>query len=131
MLTSRNNLHTTEFVKKKELTHHSFFEYLPKYYSGTEDGLIRCSAPMRKSNDTLHFVSVDFMNEYLTTLFGSGSSGKSLKSFVAAKNSLNCEQRGSTRLIDINQTFIAFHVYLNAIRYDPEIGYGCPQERHQ
>ena len=67
------------------------------------------------------------MNEYLATLFGSGSSGKSLRSFVDAKNSLNCDQRGSTRHIDFYQTRIAFHIYLNAIKYDPKIGYGCPK----
>ena len=98
-----------------------------KHYSGTEDGLIRCSAPMRHQHRQQNFVSVDIMNEYLATLFGTGSSGKSLKSFVAAKNSLNCDQRGDKRKIDYYHIRNAFHVYLTAIIYDPEVGFGCPK----
>ena len=97
-----------------------------KYFSGTEFGLIRCTvAPMRKSTEKVHFVSVDLVNEYLATLFGTGSCGKSLDSFVSSKNSLNCDQRGSMRHIEIQPFRIAFHIYLNALKYDPEIGFGC------
>ena len=41
---------------------------------------------------------------------------------VASKNSLNMSDRGSAQ-----KAYAAFHVYLNGLKYDPEVGFGCPK----
>ena len=117
---SRDHPLTIYFLKTEGCDH-------VKYYSGTEDGLIRTSLKVRKCDISVHFVSADLINEYCRILFGSSSSGKSLDSFVASKNSLNRSDRGSARPIPRHKAYDAFHVYLNGLKYDPEVGFGCPK----
>ena len=57
----------------------------------------------------------------------SSASAKSINAFVASKNSLNRSHRGSWREINEDVFYTAFHIYLDAIKYDPQEGFGCPK----
>ena len=46
---------------------------------------------------------------------------------MASKNSLNRSHRGSWREINEDVFYTAFHIYLDAIKYDPQEGFGCPK----
>ena len=47
------------------------------YYHGENERLVRTSsAPSTKQNSSVHFVSVDFLNEYMCSLFGKSQEGK-------------------------------------------------------
>ena len=65
-----------------------------KWYHGELDKLVRTSAAPAKSRSNVQFVSVDFLNEYMTSLFGKSQEGKSINAFVNNKNILNCDERG-------------------------------------
>ena len=64
------------------------------YYHGQSDKLVRTSAAPAQPKSKVHFVSVDFLNEYMCSLFGTSQEGKSIDAFINNKNVLNCEERG-------------------------------------
>ena len=96
-----------------------------KYYHGEEDKLVRVSAAPAQPQAKVNFVSVDLLNEYLTSLFGSSQKGKSIDAFVKNKNDLNKEQRGDDIEISRSVFFKAFEIYIHAIKYDATEAFGC------
>ena len=96
-----------------------------KYYHGEEDKLVRVSAAPAQPQAKVNFVSVDLLNEYLTSLFGSSQEGKSIDAFVKNKNDLNKEQRGDDIEISRSVFFKAFEIYIHAIKYDATEAFGC------
>ena len=64
------------------------------YYHGQSDKLVRTSAAPAQPKSKVHFVSVDFLNEYMCSHFGTSQEGKSIDAFTNNKNVLNCKERG-------------------------------------
>ena len=82
-----------------------------KFYHGEHDKLVRTSLAPSKSRSNVQFVSVDLLNEYMTSLFGKSQEGKSIDAFVHNKNILNCDERGE---ISISKQRCAAVVFTSA-----------------
>ena len=78
---SRNSHLSTHFLETSECN-------CRIYYDGESERLVRTSAAPAQAKSSVHFVSVDLLNEYLCTLFGQSQEGKSLDAFVRNKNLL-------------------------------------------
>ena len=55
---------------------------------------MRVSSAPAQPQSKVNFVSVDLLNEYLSSLYGTSHEGKSIDAFISNKNDLNSEQRG-------------------------------------
>ena len=91
------------------------------------DRLVRTSPAPSKSRSSVHFVSVDLLNEYMTSLFGKSQEGKSIDAFVNNKNILNCDERGEAGEISKKVFLKAFEIYIHATHYNTEEAFGCNQ----
>ena len=80
-----------------------------------------------RSRSNVQFVSVDLLNEYMTSLFGKSQEGKSIDAFVNNKNILNCEERGEAGEISKQIFLKAFEIYIHATHYNTEEAFGCNQ----
>ena len=80
-----------------------------------------------RSRSNVQFVSVDLLNEYMTSLFGKSQEGKSIDAFVNNKNILNCEERGEAGEISKQIFLKAFEIYKHATHYNTEEAFGCNQ----
>ncbi len=89
-----------------------------------EDGLVRVSAfKMRqKPSDTVHFVTVDLLNAYIGNLCRSQTENI----FIQGLNELN-ESRGKPRPIPKDVFYTAVSIFLHAVSYDSQEGFGCDQ----
>jgi hypothetical protein len=96
-----------------------------RFYSGEEDKLVRVSAAPAQPRSSIHFVSVDLLNEYMSTLFGKSQQGKSITAFIASKNSLNNEERGEDIKIPNRPFEKAFEIYIHATSYDAQESFNC------
>ena len=63
------------------------------------------SAAPAQPKSKVHFVSVDFLNEYMCSLFGTSQEGKSIDAFINNKNVLNCEERGEEVVGKVSKKF--------------------------
>ena len=117
---SRNSLLSVYFLETTQCT-------CKRYYHGEEDRLVRVSAAPAQPQSKVNFVSVDLLNEYLTSLYGTSQEGKSIDAFINNKNDLNCEQRGEDTKITRSVFFKGFEIYIHAIKYDAEEAFGCPK----
>ena len=72
-------------------------------------------------------MSVDFLNEYMCSLFGTSQEGKSIDAFINNKNVLNCEERGEEVVGKVSKKVFlkAFEIYIHATQYNPEDAFGC------
>ena len=98
-----------------------------KWYHGEHDKLVRPSPAPSKSRSNVQFVSVDLLNEYMTSLFGKSQEGKSIDAFVHNKNILNCDERGEAGEISKQVFLKAFEIYIHATHYNTEDAFGCNQ----
>ena len=98
-----------------------------QWYHGEHDRLVRTSPALSKSRSSVHFVSVDLLNEYMTSLFGKSQEGKSIDAFVNNKNILNCDERGEAGEISKKVFLKAFEIYIHATHYNTEEAFGCNQ----
>ena len=98
-----------------------------QWYHGEHDRLVRTSPASSKSRSSVHFVSVDLLNEYMTSLFGKSQEGKSIDAFVNNKNILNCDERGEAGEISKKVFLKAFEIYIHATHYNTEEAFGCNQ----
>ena len=97
------------------------------YYHGENERLVRTSsAPSTKQNSSVHFVSVDFLNEYMCSLFGKSQEGKSIDAFITNKNILNCEERGEDLDGEVSKKVFlkAFEIFIHATQYNKEDAFG-------
>ena len=117
---SRNSLLSIYFLETTQCA-------CKRFYHGEEDRLVRVSSAPAQPQSNVHFVSVDLLNEYLSSLFGTSQQGKSIDAFISNKNDLNREQRGENIEITRSVFFKAFEIYIHAIKYDAEEAFGCPQ----
>ena len=92
-----------------------------------EARLVRVSSAPAQPQSKVNFVSVDLLNEYLSSLYGTSHEGKSIDAFISNKNDLNSEQRGEEIEISRSVFFKAFEIYIQAIKYDVEEAFGCKQ----
>jgi len=116
---SRNSDLSTHFLETSECN-------CKIYYDGESDRLVRTSAAPAQAKSSVHFVSVDLLNEYMCTLFGQSQEGKSVDAFVSNKNHLNREERGqSGREISKKVFFKAFEIFLHATDYNMNDAFGC------
>ena len=141
--THENIYNETELESKKSIIHHgkptqdsrdvTFAVYYLTtgkcqcriYYSGTENRLIRTSSAPSKHQNEIHFVSMDLLNEYETSLFGKSQQGKSIDAFIENKNALNENERDEKRDISLKQFYKAFEIYIHATKYDTNDAFGC------
>ena len=98
-----------------------------RYYHGQSDRLVRTSAAPAQQKSKVHFVSVDFLNEYMCSLFGTSQEGKSIDAFINNKNVLNCKERGEEVVGKVSkQVFLkAFEIFIHARQYNPKDAFGC------
>ena len=89
--------------------------------------MVRTSAAPAQPKSKVHFVSVDFLNEYMCSLFGTSQEGKSIDAFINNKNVLNCEERGEEVVGKVSKKVFlkAFEIYIHVTQYNPEDAFGC------